>query len=427
MIGQNFDVVTAVRNESKTKVPKYPVVYKNEEGSQWWYRFIDLPSTRDTSGVVREVSRRTISSAANCTEWSVWEGGHAGFKPDNKDSPNRVVLFPFDASNTQLNKTIFVNQVTGSTTWASYNGEIGLCGPRCTEMVALQVADKGVESTPEPRAWYCWNTISEVEGLDDPGLDEPERLQMSNKTARIIAGSIGYNGVQSCAVTGEVRKCFEYENVAYAGDTKLSPFGYNATAKTMEHVIMKFSVGALSAMDSLRGPRINVKGTRSPSAAQVVNVKWKYAAPILAGIPLVQYLMLLGVVYFTRKAIILEPSYITAAHLLRPVLNRLGPDGSLLSVDEMSERLGPDYKFTYGVKPDTNHSGVQDSTTIRPDGPLLSVDEKLGSDYKFTYGVMPDTHVSRVQDSTTIRHVGLIEESDGFGYIRGNMPEGCYD
>ncbi len=72
-----------------------------------------------------------------------------------------------------------------------------------------------------------------------------------------------------------------------------------------------------------------------------VDREWWHAYAILIGIPLIQFIMLLGVVWFSGKAIILEPSYFTAAHLLYSVIHKLGHRGILMSVDAMTEMMGP--------------------------------------------------------------------------------------
>jgi hypothetical protein len=151
---------------------------------------------------------------------------------------------------------------------------------------------------------------------------------------------------------------------------------------------MKFSAGAMAAMDQPNGLRQTVTGNRQPSLAQEINVKWMYAAPILGGIPLIQFLMLLAVVFFSRKAIILEPSALTFAHLLYPIMHKLGEKGVLMSSNEIEERLGEDFKVSYSVRPDPNDPGLHERDHVR--------------------------------------RLTLLEQSEGFGYVRGDMPEGRY-
>ena len=227
-----------------------------------------------------------------------------------------------------------------------------------------------------------------MEGVNNGAFEDTTFLKMPDAVAKLLAGSIGWSGISTCDVT-DPTICSPFQNVAYSGDSKLSPPGANATAESIAELIMKFTTGAISAIDSLQGPRFNVTGDNSPSQAQVVNVKWKFAGTILGGIPTVQLIMLFFVVWFSSKAIILDPSFITIAYALRPVIDKLGPQGCLLSLDEMSEKLGGDVKIAYGVRPDPNDPGHHDTTFVR--------------------------------------HVGLMEESEGFGYVRGRMPEGRYD
>jgi len=281
-----------------------------------------------------------------------------------------------------INYTETINsQATGSTTWI---GNSTRCGPRCAKVMALQAADN--VTTTYPRLWSCENKVGQVERYYDAGFDNPELLDLPDDQAFYLAGSIGWSGVNLINQDGSLDPL---QFVLFDGDTIFNPPGDTATAQSIAKLVMRFSVGALAAMDNFGGPRQNITGDLSPSAAQIVNVKWGDAGAILGGIPVLQFIMLLGVVWFASKAIILEPSFLTAAHILYPVVQKIGKDGCLFTVDEMAERLGPDFKLSYGVRPDPNDPGPHDTTFVRD--------------------------------------LDLIEESEGHGYIRGRMPEGRYD
>ena len=261
------------------------------------------------------------------------------------------------------------------------------CGERCVEILALQTADDPADNItlaeggmPDPKLWHCNNTLTQVTYDDDEGFVDPSRLKIPDTQAKLLAGAIGVTGVES---TGDD---LQYHRIN--GDTYFAKFP-NATAEIIAQMIMQYTTNTISAMDSRRAPRVNITGDYSPSPAQVVNVKWNYAAAILAGVPIVQFLMLLGVVAFSSKAIILDPSYLTAAHLLYPVMQKLGNHGMLLDVDEMAEEIGPDYKISYAVRPNES------------DPSLL--------------------------DTDLVRDLGLVREDEGHGYIRGNQPTGRYD
>ncbi|KIW94893.1 uncharacterized protein Z519_04871 [Cladophialophora bantiana CBS 173.52] len=367
-VGQNFPVVTATPDDYSAGLN----VFTTPARDQWWYRFVDLGPDLKTN----VASSRTVTSQAQCEEYTVIFGGYAGFNTDNITLLNTVQWV--DNYGNVFSEDV-ENVATGLTTWMGNSTSEGVgCGPRCSQILALQSANNG--TVPNPRLWACNNTVGQVEGIDESGFSDPTLLNLPDDQAFYLAGSIGWTGVET---EGDDLQFFLFD-----GDTPFNPAG-NATAQSMAELVMKFTVGALAAMDLMGGPRQNLTGESSPSPAQVVNVKWVNAGAILAGIPLVQFFLLVGVVWFSGKAIILEPSYMTAAHLLYPVIKKVGKDGCLFTVDEMAERLGSNYKIAYGVRPDPADPGHHDTTFVRD--------------------------------------LDVIEEREGYGYIRGAFPEGRYD
>ena len=387
-LGQNFPNYTDTLDDVWSPVGNS--VFKNVEEDLWWYRFVDLSPSDNKQNIV---SQRTVTSKATCRELEVLYGGYAGFNTDNVTLLNTLQwqdeygnYFEEDVS----------EAATGITTWmsnfTSVDATVEGCGPRCAQILALQSANNLTATDPDvmagdavavskPRLWACNNTVGQVANTDLSwsGWSNPSALKLPDPQARYLAGALGWTAINS---TGS-----DLQYVTFKGDTDFNPRG-NATQKDLESLVMRFTVGAISAMDALGGPRQNLTGNYSPSPAQIVNVKWPYAGAILGGIPFIQFIMLLGVVWFSGKAIILEPSYLTAAHLLQPVLKKVGEDGILLSGEEMAARLG-DYKIAYGVRPN-----VED----------------------------PGHHVTEF-----VRDLDVIEESEGYGYIRGKMPEGRYE
>lgn len=368
IVGQNFDSYTDTIDD--IWAPPNGAVYHNEAYDTWWYRFVDL-SPED--GKTNVVTPRTVTSQATCEEYTVLYGGQAGFQTDNV---TLQWLVQWEDNQGNFYSEIINNVAGGATTWMG--NSTGDCGPRCAQILALQSADN--DTITSPRMWACNNTVGQVSNFDQDGFANPELVKLPDKQAVYLAGGIGWSGV--------VTEDDPLEFVLFSGDTPFTYIG-NVDADQVASLVMRFTVGALAAMDTFDGPRQNLTGTVSPSPAQVVNVKWWSAGAILVGIPAVQFVMLLGVVFFASKSIILEPSYMTAAHLLYPVIKKVGKDGCLFTVDEMEQRLGPNYKISYGVRPDPADPGHHDTTFVRD--------------------------------------LDILEESEGLGYIRGRMPEGRYD
>jgi hypothetical protein len=387
--GQAFDLAT---NETIDDIWQgaIPTVFTNEDGSVFWYRFVDLSPD---SGQLNYATDRIVNATATCEELKITFGGYAGlgYTPDDFDTQQ---LNYIDSAGQA--RSIIVDEVaTGLTTYMSNSSSESACGPRCNQVLVLQSANNLTEaeaieynqvSVPEPHLWSCNNTMSQVSNLEEDGFDNVTRLELPDDQARILAGAIGWSGVSIQNTTSNTTDDLQYQIIH--GDNGFNLDG-NVTAPGVAASVMVFSVAAVAAMDQRGGPRVNATGSYQPNPAQVLNVQWNYAGAILGGIPVLQFLMLLCVVWFSGKAIILEPGYLTAAHLLYPAMHKLGPNGILLTADEMAEKLGPDFKLAYSVRPN-------------PDDPGRTNTE-------FT------------------RDLDLIHESEGHGYIRGRFPEGRYD
>jgi hypothetical protein len=354
------------------------------DGYIYWYRFIDRsPLAFD----ITTASWRTVNATATCEKHQVTYGGQAGFQTDDGDVMWDVTWID---SNGVANTWWIPDQATGATTWMS--NLTSDCGPRCRQVYALQVADNITGDVTEPSFWSCYSYVSTVDGLEYyPDLDA---YKIKDAQARVLAGAIGWSGVTTSSDDGSSTDPESHlEMVRYPVDSQWSPDG-SYTADDMAYLVMKFTAGAISAIDNV-GPRLNVTGY-GPAPAQIINVKWRYSAAILGGIPAIQFLILLTVIMFANKAIIKDTSHLSTARLLRPIVERLGDNGCLLTGDEIAEQLG-NYRVIYGVRePNTGLGGGMGIGTIG------------GEDGK-------------------IRHLDILDETEGLGYRRGRMPEGKYD
>lgn len=305
-------------------------------------------------------------------------GGYAGFNTDDSDTMWDVTWVDDDG----YNNTWTINEAaTGATTWMA---NMTSCGSRCTQVYALQSADNNTADVPVPRFFSCKSYISQVSNVDE--YEEPAKYELPNLQAQYLAGAIGWSGVQTEYSDGSLAS--DLQMVVYPSASIWSPPG-NYTELDMATLIMRFTAGAVAAMDA-GGPRVNVTGY-GPAPAQFLNVRWNYAGAILGGIPVAQFLILCAVVAFANKAIIKDTSHLSTARLLRPVVERLGDSGCLLTGDEIAEKLG-NYRLIYGV---------------RDPG-----------------GGMPTRGAG---DDGQIRHIDVIDGTEGLGYRKGAMPRGRYD
>jgi hypothetical protein len=243
----------------------------------------------------------------------------------------------------------------------------------------LLSSDNSTQDVPTPLFFSCTNTLGEVTNTDI--YDHPEKYTIADEQARIWAGAIGFSGTPNQGEDALQYVLYEYADL-------WSPSG-TADANYIAELIMWFTAGGIAA-DDTDGPRINVQGYY-PIQAQVVNIEWKWAIMLLTGIPGCQFLVLLAVLTWANKVIIKDTSHLATARLLRPIVDKLGNRGCLLTGDEIADVLG-NYRVKYGVR-----DPPQDSLAYGG----------LGGDI--------------------VRHVDVIEEIEGLGRADARMVNGYYD
>jgi hypothetical protein len=362
--GQDYTVYTTTYDDY---FANEQATYTDADQTNYWYRFIDRSplSFSQTTATLR-----TVNATATCESFKVTYGGYAGFQTDNTDLIWDVTWVDAQGDN----HTWWIDEVaTGATTWMANTSSA--CGPRCIQLYALQSADNTTADVPVPRFWACNSTVALVDNVDE--YVDPAQYQIQDLQASILAGGIGWSGV---VTEGGIPEQNGLQMVRYPVDSQWSPVG-SISEPDMARLVMKFTAGAISALDQ-NGPRLNVTGY-APAPAQILTVQWNYAGTILAALPVAQALVLLSVVLLANKAIIKDTSHLSTARLLRPIVEKLGDSGCLLTGDEIAEQLG-NYRVTYGVR-----------------------DPGGGAD--------------------TVRHLDVVDEDEGLGYRRGEMPEGRYD
>ena len=338
--------------------------YTNSAGDVYWYRFIDQ-SPYDAAESV--VSLRTVNTTATCTSYDVLSGGYGNEDP--------YVVYHDPKTGRNVSQYVYPT-APGCATWLA-NSE-PTCGPRCTQVDVLLTADNQTGSNPIPRYFSCNNTVGHVTDLDSYWGYAAYRI--ADEQARLWAGAIGFSGFS------DDNGSMEYVRYDYASDW--SPTGDSGDTD-MAQLLMAFTAGAFSAYDT-NGPRLNVTGYY-PTQAQVVDVDWKWSIALLAGIPGVQFLVLLAVLVWANKVIIKDTSHLATARLLRPVVEKLGDKGCLLTGDEIAETLG-NYRLKYGVRDPPQNSMAYSG---------------LGGEF--------------------VRHVDVIEETEGLGRADARMVNGLYD
>jgi hypothetical protein len=226
------------------------------------------------------------------------------------------------------------------TTWAAYSGTD--CGPRCTNVMAL-VPISDINSTHQIYHFYdCNCTVHEIKAYTQQANETfhnaPE-YQIPDQVAQTFAGAIGsekrYSG-NDPFLYSQHPDSFNFAHMAP-----------DVSLEDLETRVSAFSAFSIGAMDA-NGANAVVNGY-PPRALQTLKVDWKWVILILAGLPAVQLLMVIIITLLSARAVIKDTSFIAAAQLLKPALDDLGSQGSILTGDEIADHLG-NVKLCYGVR-----------------------------------------------------------------------------
>ncbi|KAK5069545.1 hypothetical protein LTR51_008378 [Lithohypha guttulata] len=391
---------TAAANYFGLVGQNYPIQYnwplgKGDEGfeniytadnSTFFYNFVDAAVDVNANNPVFDTSRRWIAANATCVELEIISGGY--IKTDGSD---QWLSYKNVLGN---NQTIYVqSQTTLTSTYMSNSSNSG-CGDRCTSMLVLDSAsyDNDTQSEAVPHLLTCNTTIDVVHNANT--CTRARDCTLEDDLARIIAGGIGWSG--TWFTDGNP---LQYRT--YPPGSPYSWDGYEAYQDPSFRAwqVATFAIDVIAAMDDL-GPRKVVEG-QAPKAGVALEVEWRYTIPLLCVVPTVQFIILLIVCIWSNGALIKDGSYLAAAHLLRPVVEKLEDHGCALTGDEIA-REWDNFKIIYGVKAPP---GIRHLSAYAPTG---------GSQVDW--------------------HVGVIAESEGYGQQAeegwkpaATFPDGRYD
>ena len=145
----------------------------------------------------------------------------------------------------------------------------------------------------------------------------------------------------------------------------------------------EFALGSLASM-AIRNPSVQFHGA-VPILGFNLTVQWGYVGGLCGAIAFVHLLFIAAAVYTSSKVIIKDDSNLSTARLLRPLVDHLGSQGTLINGKDMS-RVIEDNGFrglVYGPREDPGAGGrvldISDSVMPRktlagrrhPDGTYL--------------------------------------------------------
>lgn len=119
----------------------------------------------------------------------------------------------------------------------------------------------------------------------------------------------------------------------------------------------EFALGSLASM-AIRNPSVQFHGA-VPILGFHLNVQWKFTLALCASIVIVHFLFFAAAVYTSRLVIIKDDSNLSTARLLRPLVDHLGSQGTLIEGKDISRVIEDNgvRGLVYGPREDPGADG----------------------------------------------------------------------
>lgn len=195
-----------------------------------------------------------------------------------------------------------------------------------------------------PSFYKCNVTMANVSRASRP------EQRVSDRMARLATAAI--------ALQGYITDHRDVQYQIYPAESLYgAPQGGNATALGL--MISRFAIGAIGNAD-LGNPTVDVAG-RTPEAGVKLNVeRWSFVYIILGLTGLGQLVLVVASACVANRVVVTDESHLAVARLLRPIVDRLGPSGCMLTGEEMAEVLGEEggapMRVVYSLKKDKARS-----------------------------------------------------------------------
>jgi len=377
LAGQNYDTEYASLGDGNNSVE---TIYTSDNDT-YFYQFGDQspdPLNNNVGATTRYVVQNTT-----CASLKIVSGGFV--------ENNTLVWEDEHHVRRQIGSDGGLSETTELTTTYIGNGsQHDYCGDRCTRILVLNTGLSGSSSYKpvQPMLFGCNSTVGQVQNADS--CSNKTACTLSNPLARIFAGAIGWQGSYWAGNVYSLQYknyppgspwCW-YDQTLYDADY----WKYQNNPQLVASNIAMFTTNAIAAMDD-NGPRITIAGYY-PTTPSSLSVEWKYAIPIICVVPITQLIVLFIVCIWSNGAVVKDGSYLSAARLLRPVVEKLENHGGALTGDEIARELG-NFKIIYGAR--------------RAEG--------VGEDPE-AYG---NANGYDPAGSGLDFHVGVIAESEGYG------------
>ncbi|KAK0509699.1 hypothetical protein JMJ35_008093 [Cladonia borealis] len=279
---------------------------------------------------------------------------------------NRVVTasydqcYQYDVNQTSGKKVDDDNGDRAAYNWSYSNGTISGNITIPTEYSAidsttyiyrgLEVPQNETENACGPQyqpqtVFQCPITISSVSNTT------LESQTISNGMAKLAAASIGLQGRSVNQANGRIWT--QYQLYPYGSRWEIHNLPINIVGSRMA----EFALGSLASM-AIRNPTVQSHGA-VPILGFHLTVQWEFTLALCASILIVHFLLFAAAVYTSRLVIIKDDSNLSTARLLRPLVDHLGGQGTLIGGKDLSKAMEDNgvKGLVYGPREDPGAGG----------------------------------------------------------------------
>jgi hypothetical protein len=282
--------------------------------ANWTFIFIDYNSDalNDPSNLAPPAifTNRTAISTYSCNSWPVIVGG-------NGTSTNLTVML--DSSGEDMHVTI--PYIGGSNQTTFITNPKSDCGRGCSIVNAFEASDT------KPWWYECNITVSDVQNAT---LLEH---QVGQDVLKMAASAIALQGHALLPNQSDTagKQYQYYPSSSYYG----TPF--MGSTDNMGMTISEFAIGVIAAAAQYN-PYIDVSGD-TPDTGNQLDVKWMLVTLILALTAGVQFLLFVTASFIVNMVTVKDNSPLSTAHLLWPIVERLGPAGTYATSEQVCKML----------------------------------------------------------------------------------------
>jgi hypothetical protein len=301
--------------------------FQSDDGKTWTFVFIDSsPSDPGYDGSLGGPSavftNRTINSTYSCSSFVVIEGG-------NGTVANLTVQK--DSNGDSFNVSLPTVAGVDSTTY--FTNPDASCGDGCSIIDAFEA------SSTTSYYYSCNITVGTVMNATLP------QHKVGIQLREMASAGIALQGYGANANLPGCKQFQVYPSESIYGSPQS---GYS---DGIGSIISMFSIGVVSVAATYNSNTFNVTGLQPQIGNQLTVDNWGLIYMIMGLIVGGQGVAFVLTAFLANRVVVKDESVLATARLLRPVLDRLGDEGTTMEGEDICQRLDPgeEKKFIYTV------------------------------------------------------------------------------